>query len=63
MHFLPSCQVGLEFLIEDLEGKLEDVDHELHGNCLGKEYIVPSSLKLKNPYFESGVIKIQNNDI
>ena len=63
MHSLSSCQADLELIIEDMEGKREDVDHELHGNRLGKEYISPSSSKIKNPPFESGVIKIQNNDI
>ena len=43
MHSLPSCQADLELLIEDMEIKCEDVDHELHGNRLGKKYISPSS--------------------
>ena len=63
MHSISIFQEDLELIIEDMEGKREDVDHELHGNRLGKEYISPSSSKLKNPHFESGVIKIQNNDI
>ena len=63
MHSISIFQEYLEFIIEDREVNHEDVDHELHGNHLGKEYISPSSSELKNPHFESGVIKIQNNDI
>ena len=63
MHSISIFQEDLEFIIEDREVNHEDVDHELHGNHLGKEYISPSSSELKNPHFESGVIKIQNNDI
>ena len=63
MHYLSSFQADLEFLIEDMEEKREDVNHELHEICLGKEYISPSSSKTEDPYFESEVIKIQNDDI
>ena len=37
MHSLSIFQADLEFIIEYMKGKLEDVDNEHHGNCTGKE--------------------------
>ena len=63
MNYISCFQAYLELNIEDMEGKHEDVNHKLHGNSLGKEYISPLSSKLRDPDFESGVINIQNDEI
>jgi len=57
------CSTNLKMLIHDVQTNSTVVNHDLFRCTLSDVYIGEGSDKLSDPLFESGVIKIQNDDI
>ena len=62
-HTLLECREDLDMLIEDMDLNCNNSSHDLYKNKLGKLYIAEDSKKLEHIAFESGVCKIQNDDV
>ena len=62
MYTLSACRKDLNEIITESESLQLNLDSHWYQNRFGKLYISSNSFKLPDPYFVSGIIKIQDDE-
>lgn len=60
---LSECQYLLDELNDAVETSKDDIESPLYGCLLGTHYTSSTASIVKNPAFETGVVKIQHNEL
>ena len=60
---LADCRVNLDMLISDVQEHRNTPGHDLYQCRLGSTFIGSSSIKIPNLNFQTGVVKIQNDEV